>query len=105
MAVYELRITERAAKELDALPRKKTRQAVADRILGLAENPHPDGCVKLSGQEPLYRIRQGAYRIVYKVEDACLIVLVVPIADRKGVDRKQRQRRSTERAHPFGKPH
>ena len=105
MAAYKIQITVRAAKELDALPQKKLRQAITDRIFALAEGPRPSGCVKLSGSEPLYRIRQGRYRIVYKVEDDVLVIIVIRIADRKEVYRKKRQGRSVERTRPFRKDH
>jgi mRNA interferase RelE/StbE len=77
---YEIRITDAAAKELDALPRRKDRQAVVRRILKLAEDPRPPGCVKLSGREELYRVRQGPYRIVYSIEDDRLLVVVIRVA-------------------------
>ena len=102
MAGYELRITAEAAKELDALPRKKDRQAVVGRILALAEEPRPPGCVKLSGVEALYRVRQGPYRIVYTIEDDRLVVIVIRIADRKEAYRKGRRSRSLQRTRPFG---
>lgn len=101
MAGYELRITAAAAKELDALPRKKDRQAVVSRILALAEEPRPPGCAKLSGVEDLYRVRQGPYRIVYTIEDDPLIVVVIRIADRKKVYRRGRQTRSLKKTWPF----
>ena len=104
MAGYEIRITEAAAKELDALPRRKDRQAVASRILGLAEEPRPPGCVKLSGHEELYRVRQGPYRIVYTIEDERLVVIVIRVADRKEAYRKASRPRSLQRTRPFG-PH
>lgn len=102
MVEYELRITAAAAKELDGLPRKKDRQAVVDRILALAHEPRPAGCVKLSGREQLYRVRQGRYRIVYAIEDERLVVIVIRIADRKEVYRKGRRTRSLQRTRPFG---
>lgn len=102
MAVYEISITSAAAKELDALPRTKDRQAVVRRILALAEVPRPAGCVKLSGLEELYRVRQGRYRIVYKIEDGRLRVLVIRIGDRKEIYRKGSQARSQEGTRPFG---
>jgi len=101
VAGYELRITAAAAKELDALPRKKDRQAVVRRILALAEDPRPPGCVKLSGVEGLYRIRQGRYRIAYTIEDEHLVVVVIRIADRKEIYRKDRLARSSQRTSPF----
>ena len=39
--------------------------------------------MKLSGRAPLYRVRQGRYRIVYEVLDTELVVLVVRVADRR----------------------
>ncbi len=102
MAGYELRITAVAAKELDGLPRRKDRRAVVGRILALAEEPRPSGCVKLSGGQELYRVRQGRYRIVYAIEDDHLVVIVIRIADRKEVYRKGRRTRSPGRTRPFG---
>ena len=103
MAGYELRITAAAAKELDALPRKKDRQAVVARIRALADEPRPPGVVKLSGEEPLYRIRQGPHRIVYTIEDDRLVVVVIRIVDRKEAYRKTRGTpRSQQRTRPFG---
>ena len=102
MAEYELRITAAAAKELDALPRKKDRRAVVDRILALAEEPRPPGCVKLSGVEALYRVRQGPYRVVYTIEGDQLVVIVIRIADRKEVYPKHRRTRSLQRTRPVG---
>lgn len=101
MAGYELRITAAAAKELDALPRKKDRQAVVARILALAEEPRPPGCVKLSGVAELYRVRQGRYRILYTIEDDRLVVVVIRIVDRKEAYRKRRQERSSRRSRRF----
>jgi mRNA interferase RelE/StbE len=88
VAAYELRITPAAAKELDALPRKKDRQAVVERIRTLADEPRPRGSVKLSGEEALYRLRQGRYRIVYTIEDDRLVVVVIRVKDRKDAYRK-----------------
>lgn len=101
MGGFELRITPAAAKELDALPRKKDRQAVVERISALAAEPRPPGCAKLSGLEEVYRVRQGPYRIVYAIEDERLIVIVIRIVDRKEAYRK-RQARSLQRTRPFG---
>lgn len=102
MAGYEIQITDAAAKELDALPRRKDRQAVTSRILGLAEEPRPPGCLKLSGHEELYRVRQGPYRIVYTIEDDRLVVIVIRVADRKEAYREVRRTRSLQRTRPFG---
>lgn len=102
MGGYKIQITDGAAKEIDTLPRKKDRQAVVGRILGLAEDPRPPGYMKLSGREELYRIRQGPYRIIYTIEDERLVVIVIRVADRKEAYRETRRTRSLQRTRPFG---
>jgi mRNA interferase RelE/StbE len=101
VAGYELRITPSAAKEFDALPRKKDREAVASRIRALADEPRPRGAVKLSGEQALYRVRQGRLRIVYAIEDDRLIVVVIRIKDRKDAYRKELGARSYGGTRPF----
>jgi mRNA interferase RelE/StbE len=59
---------------------------ILQRIRSLADDPRPAGCEKLPGQER-YRVRQGTYRIIYEIEDARLIVLVVKIGHRRDVYR------------------
>lgn len=85
MANYSVLIRRSAAKEIDALPLKDRRRVVA-RINGLATNPRPAGCEKLSGEEK-YRIRQGDYRILYEIVDRDLIVTVVRVGNRRDVYR------------------
>jgi mRNA interferase RelE/StbE len=82
MGRYEIRVAERAAKELERLGRQEQRRIVA-RIERLAEEPRPRGCVKLSGAEDIYRIRIGEYRVLYEVRDALLIVLVLRVRHRR----------------------
>jgi mRNA interferase RelE/StbE len=84
VARYKILIKPSAAKEIEAIPSKKDRQRIVDRILSLEENSRPPGCEKLSGQDK-YRIRQGRYRIVYAIEDKNLLVFVVKVGHRKDV--------------------
>ena len=84
MAKYRLLIKPSAVKEIEAIPLKKDRQRVVERLLKLAENPRPPGCEKLSGQDK-YRIRQGRYRILYTIKDDKLLVFVVKVGHRKDV--------------------
>jgi len=86
VARFEILIKRSAAKEIQAIPRKKDRQRIVRKIRQLAEDPRPSGCQKLSGRDR-YRIRQGAYRIVYSVEDDRLIVYVVKVGHRSDVYR------------------
>jgi mRNA interferase RelE/StbE len=83
MASYELVFKRSVAKDLRELPKADVKR-ILQRIRSLADDPRPPGCEKLSGQER-YRIRQGAYRIVYEIDDHVLIVLVVKVGHRRDV--------------------
>jgi mRNA interferase RelE/StbE len=86
VARFEILIKRSAAKEIEAISRKKDRQRIVRKIRQLAEDPRPPGSQKLSGRER-YRIRQGPYRIVYSIEDDRLIVYVVKVEHRSDVYR------------------
>ncbi len=88
MARYNLRIKKSARKELESIATKADRRRIIRRIKSLAENPRPQGALKLSGLER-YRIGQGRYRILYTIEDTVLIVHVIKIGDRKNVYRSK----------------
>jgi len=45
---------------------------------------------KLEGDEELYRVRVGDYRIVYQIQKRLLVVLVVTIGRRREVYRRRR---------------
>ncbi|HXT15672.1 MAG TPA: type II toxin-antitoxin system RelE/ParE family toxin [Gemmatimonadaceae bacterium] len=78
----------RALKKLDS----DTAQRIADAINELAADPRPAGTKKLSGEDDLYRIRVGDYRIVYEIANKRLEVLVVTIGHRRDVYRSLRRR-------------
>ena len=83
---YTIYLTKPAAKDLAAIP-KKILQLIDDTIQSLADNPRPHGSIKLQGEEDLYRIRKGNFRIIYKIEDEALIVTVVRVGNRRDVYR------------------
>jgi len=85
VASYRLLIKPSAVKELEALPHKN-RLRVVSRIQRLSGNPRPPGCEKLLAED-LYRVRQGDYRILYSVNDAELLVVIIKIGHRREVDR------------------
>lgn len=73
-----------AARELRKLAPAERRQ-IARRIDSLADDPRPDGCAKLKGAAGLYRIRVGDFRIVYRIDENALIVLVAAIGNRRDI--------------------
>lgn len=67
MASYRLVFKRSVARDLRAIPNAEVTR-ILKRIESLAGDPRPLGCEKLSARE-CYRIRQGAYRIVYEIAD------------------------------------
>jgi mRNA interferase RelE/StbE len=82
--MYHLIVKPSAEKQFAKLP-PQLRRRITKAFDGLRENPRPRGCVKLQGEEDLWRIRVGDFRVVYTIEDDELIVLVVRVAHRKDV--------------------
>jgi mRNA interferase RelE/StbE len=82
MASYRLEITASAEKQLAKLP-KADRVRVARKIVELAAVPRPRGCRQLRGQEDVYRIRVGVYRVIYSIEERLIVVLILKIGHRK----------------------
>lgn len=85
MAGYKIEIKRSAAKELEKI-RGQTRERIVEKIRSLAENPRPPHAKKLSGEEK-YRIRQGDYRILFRVDDLVVTIVVVKIGHRRDVYR------------------
>jgi mRNA interferase RelE/StbE len=83
VAKYNILIKPSAVKEIENIP-KKNRLRIIQKIQGLTNNPRPQGCEKLTG-ENRYRIRQGVYRIVYSVSDRELHIIVVKVGHRRDV--------------------
>jgi mRNA interferase RelE/StbE len=87
---YRIELTPAVEKTLSKLAKKNRPllNKVDQSLLALVENPTPTGCKQLVGQVPnLYRLRIGDYRIIYKVENDVLVILVVHIGHRKDVYR------------------
>ena len=83
MASYSLAFKKSVTKDLRSIPNKEVKR-ILRRINLLRENPRVEGCEKLSNQEK-YRVRQGAYRIVYEIQDTELIILIIKVAHRSQV--------------------
>lgn len=86
---YAVLISPAAWRELMNLP-ERVQQQVLGAVEELEVDPRPSGVVKLEGEDALYRVRSGDYRIVYQIEDNVLRVLVIKIANRREVYKKKR---------------
>ena len=85
MAKFDLVFKESVSKDLKELPTQDV-QRILERIDALRDEPRPQGSVKLSGKE-YYRVRQGNYRIIYEIQDAQLVVIVIKVGHRREVYR------------------
>lgn len=83
---YRIEFAPRAEREFKKLPRP-VQVRLKTRIDTLAENPRPQGVEALSGEDRLYRIRAGDYRIIYAIQDEVLLVLVIRVGHRREVYR------------------
>lgn len=84
---YTISVDRLAAKFIRSLSDAVLMRRIRSAIDLLAENPRHAGAVKLPGEDNLYRVRVGDYRIIYRIQDAQLIVLVVQIGPRREVCR------------------
>ena len=83
MARYELRFKTSVAKDLRGIAKSEVKRIIG-RIEALRDDPRPPGAEKLSGHD-LYRVRQGLYRIGYRVLDAEIVVEVIKVGHRRDV--------------------
>ncbi len=83
---YRVEYTTNAARGVRKLP-PAAQIRVLDRAGGLAAEPRPSGCKKLSGPVALWRVRAGDYRIVYTVDDDSKVVTVTRVGHRSDVYR------------------
>ncbi len=86
MTNYRIELLKSAKKELSKLPRD-VQQRIKDQIDTLQINPYPSGVKKLKNGKGRLRIRIGDYRIIYKVEENILVVLVIKIGHRRQIYR------------------
>ncbi|MDY0226094.1 MAG: type II toxin-antitoxin system RelE/ParE family toxin [Desulfomicrobium apsheronum] len=83
--MYRVEILRSAAKELQRIhPDDRVRIIAA--LQNLANDPRPNGCKKLTNR-PAWRIRIGAYRVIYEIHDRELLVLVVTAGKRNEIYR------------------
>ena len=82
---YRVEILRSAAKELQRIhPDDRVRIIAA--LQNLANDPRPTGSKKLTNR-PAWRIRIGAYRVIYEIHDRELLVLVVAAGKRSEIYR------------------
>ena len=84
---YRIELTPRAERDFKSLD-GSVRGRIARRIESLGKNPYPQGIKKIEGEEELYRLRVGDYRILYQVKRSILLVLILGIGHGRDIYRR-----------------
>jgi mRNA interferase RelE/StbE len=83
---YSLVLKPSVEKDLTPLPKTIILKTIKEMV-ALQKEPLPQGAIKLSGTENLYRIRMGDYRIVYEINHKEKQVIIHYIRHRREVYR------------------
>jgi len=84
--MYEIWLESSAERDLKQLS-KIDFERIIESIRLLSQNPRPAGSRKISGSDYAWRIRVGAYRVIYKIDDRKKSVLIFRVRHRKEVYR------------------
>lgn len=80
---YRIEVLPAAVREIRKLPPDAKRRVQAVIEL-LSENPRPPAATKLTAR-PEWRVRTGDYRVLYRIEDDILTIVVVRAGHRRDV--------------------
>jgi mRNA interferase RelE/StbE len=80
---YRVEVRRNVQKSLAKL-NANLRERIAEALRRLGDEPRPPGARKLKDREG-WRVRVGDYRIIYKIHDDRLVIVVVRIAHRSSV--------------------
>jgi mRNA interferase RelE/StbE len=84
--IHVIELSRKAHKALKSIPHADAKK-IRDKIEKLKKVPLPKGYEKSEGNDDLYRIRCGDYRVIYQIFDKKLFILVVRIGHRREVYR------------------
>lgn len=88
--MYEVRLASRRVEKTIADLPSTIRKRVLKAIQSLREEPRPRGVKKLGGKlRGSWRIRVGAYRVLYDIHDADKVVVITDIGRRKDAYRRR----------------
>jgi mRNA interferase RelE/StbE len=80
---YTVQLLPAAVRAIRKLPPEaRTRVAAAIELLG--DDPRPPAAKKLTGR-PEWRVRTGDYRVLYRIEDSVLTIVIVHAGHRREV--------------------
>ena len=90
--MYRIEVAPVANRQLEKLKGRIGSQdfeRLQEAVVGLAEEPRPQGVRKIKGEERAYRIRVGNYRVVYEVYENGKFVLILRVVRRSETTYRQ----------------
>jgi mRNA interferase RelE/StbE len=81
---YTVQVKPSAQRELEALP-DDVLPRVLQKMETLRDSPRPAGRKKLKGYKDQWRVRVGAWRVVYIIDDTAKLISITRIAHRREV--------------------
>jgi len=83
--MYRIVYTKQSTKTLRKLPRNVA-QLIRKKLEGIATDPHAqhNNVTKLQNR-PGYRLRVGDWRVIYKIDNEQLVILVLKLGSRGSV--------------------
>jgi mRNA interferase RelE/StbE len=81
---YDVGFATSAGREFRALP-PGIKRRVAQAVERLRTNPRPRGVRKLEGDDRLYRVRVGDYRVIFAIDDRERSIRVTRVRHRRDV--------------------
>jgi mRNA interferase RelE/StbE len=83
---YDIELSRIALKNMAKIPKRELIR-IQERIDSLIKEPRPADIKKIQGDENLYRIRSGNYRILYRIFDDMIKILIIDVDHRKDIYR------------------
>ncbi len=84
--MWTVRLPKRVERELDMAP-TEVQELIQRALHELQRSPFLPGCKKLKGRLQCWRLRVGAYQILYDVLSKEHVILITKIGPRKDVYR------------------
>lgn len=81
---YSIEFLRTALKELSKLP-QDVQQRIAAKIDELKTNPYLPGVKALKNGDGRLRLRVGDYRVIYRIEEDKLVILIVKVGHRRNI--------------------
>lgn len=81
---YEIELSHIAIKKMAKISKREL-LSIQAKIEALSTDPRPTDLKKIRGDDNLYRIRVGNYRILYRIFDEKICIIIVNVGHRKDI--------------------